>query len=129
MSDNLIRVLVVEPMKAPYPKEIDGSLSGMQELVGGDIEATYPFPDPIALVYNSEGKLLGLPPNRLLRDENGEPYDLVCGAFFLAGLGAEKFISLTDDQLRRCYELFNRERVVPLRKNQSTKKKQDVPQR
>ena len=33
-------------------------------------------------VCNDEGKLLGLTPNRLLKDAKGEPYDMVCGTFF-----------------------------------------------
>ena len=129
MSDNPMKVLVVEPMKAPYAKEIDGSLKSMQALVGGDIEATYPFTDPVGLVYNAEGKFLGLPPNRLLRDENGAPYDLVCGAFFLVGLGSERFVSLTDDQLRRYHDLYDREHVIVIPKERQTKKKKDTPQR
>lgn len=129
MSDNPMKVLVVEPMKAPYAKEIDGSLKSMQALVGGDIEATYPFTDPVGLVYNAEGKFLGLPPNRLLRDENGTTYDLVCGAFFLVGLGSERFVSLTDDQLRRYHDLYDRERVIAVPKERQTKKKKDTPQR
>ena len=47
-----MNVLVVEPMKKPYPKEIDGSLESMQELVGGTIQAVYPFVDQVALVCN-----------------------------------------------------------------------------
>ena len=124
-----MKVLVVEPMKVPYAKEIDGSLRSMQALVGGDIEATYPFIDPVGLVYNAEGKFLGLPPNRLLRDENGTASDLVCGAFFLARLGGAKFVSLTDEQLRRYHDLYNRERVISLPKERQAKKKKDTPQR
>ena len=86
-----MNVLVVEPMKKPYTKEIDGSLESMQELVGGTIQAVYPFVDQVALVCNDEGKLLGLTPNRLLKDAKGEPYDMVCGTFFLVGLGEEDF--------------------------------------
>ena len=35
MSDNPMRILVVEPTKDPYVKEIDGSLASMQAIVGG----------------------------------------------------------------------------------------------
>lgn len=116
MSDHPIKVLVVEPAKAPYAKEIDGSLESMQTLVGGNIEATYPFEDPVALVFNSDGKFNGLQPNRLLRLENGDPYDVVCGTFFLAGLGGETFVSLTQDQLQRYGALYNREMLFPFPK-------------
>ena len=45
-------VLVVEPMKEPYVKEIDPDLHSLQAEVGGDIGATYPYSDPVALVCN-----------------------------------------------------------------------------
>ena len=35
---NKIKVIVVEPEKEPYIKEIDNTLEAKQELVGGDIE-------------------------------------------------------------------------------------------
>ena len=116
MSDNLLTVLVVEPAKPPYVKQIPDTLQAMQEIVGGNIDATYPFEDPVALVFNSEGKFSDLQPNRLLRLENGDPYDVVCGTFFLAGLGGETFVSLTQDQLQRYGALYNREMLLPFPK-------------
>ena len=76
-------VLIVEPGKKPRKAEIDGSLEGMQRVVGGYIQAIYPFEDPVALICNEEGKLLELPFNRALRDEDGDIYDIVSGTFFL----------------------------------------------
>ena len=58
-------VLVVEPMKEPYLKEIDLGLHSLQAEVGGDIAASYPFSDPVGLVCNDEGKLIGLELNRV----------------------------------------------------------------
>ena len=72
-----ITVLVVEPDKKPYVKEIPSSLESLQHEVGGDIEAVYPFEEPVAIVCNGEGKMNGLPLNRALRDDNGEIYDKV----------------------------------------------------
>lgn len=54
-----ITVLVVEPGKTPYVKEIDSGLVSLQSEVGGWIEAVYPFEDPVAIVCNEEGKLEG----------------------------------------------------------------------
>ena len=90
-------VLVVEPMKEPYVKEIDPGLHALQAEVGGDIGATYPFSDPVALVCNDEGKLIGLDLNRGLRDENGEIYDIMAGTFLVVGLGEEDFTSLSPE--------------------------------
>ena len=52
-----LTVLVVEPMKEPYVKEIDPGLRALQAEVGGDIAASYPFDDPVGLVLNDEGNL------------------------------------------------------------------------
>lgn len=116
MSNHPIKVLVVEPAKAPYVKEIDGSLESMQDLVGGGIEAAYPYDEPVALVCSGEGKLAGLQPNRYLRLEDGTPYDIVCGTFFLAGLGGETFVSLTSEQIRHFDSLYRRDMLVPFPK-------------
>lgn len=124
--DAPMKVLVVEPMKAPYEREISGSLASMQEVVGGDIEATYPFTDPVGLVCNSEGKFLGLPPNRLLYDDNGVPYDMVCGTFFLVGLGDENFVSLTPEQSQKYQRHFGRHMIfaIPKESAKTNKKKE-----
>ena len=101
-----MKVLIVEPMKPCYVREISG-LNDMQEIVGGHIEAIYPFKEQVAIIANEEGKILGLPFNRPLSDERGVPYDIVCGTFFMAGLGSEDFTSLTDDQIRRYKKMFD----------------------
>ncbi len=109
-----MKVLVVEPMKPPYVKEIDGSLESLQALVGGTIQVVYPFEDKakVCVVCNDEGKLLGLPYNRFLKDKNGDPYDVICGTFFVAGLGSEDFISLTDKQIETYSRMYSREYLV-----------------
>ena len=123
--DNPMKVLVVEPMKAPYEREISGSLASMQEVVGGDISATYPFDDPIALIHNDLGKLEGLPPNRLLYDDNGVPYDMVCGTFILAGLGDENFVSLTPEQSQKYQRHFGRHMILVIPKEPAKTKKKE----
>ena len=108
-----MRILLVEPGKRPVLKEIDGSLKSMQEIVGGTIQAIYPFEEPVALICNDEGKLLGLPLNRALRDEEGRIYDIVAGTFFLCGAPADSdsFENLSEDQI----EIFSTRYVWPER--------------
>ena len=101
-------VLVVEPMKEPYVKEIAPGLHALQAEVGGDIAASYPFDDPVGLVLNDEGKLIGLDLNRSLRDEHGEIYDIVAGTFLVVGLGPESFASLPPDMIQKYTEQFKR---------------------
>ena len=101
-----LTVLVVEPMKEPYVKEIDSGLHALQAEVGGDIAASYPFDDPVGLVLNDEGKLIGLDLNRSLRDEHGEIYDIVAGTFLVVGLGEESFTSLPPELAQKYMEHF-----------------------
>ena len=106
VASEKMTVLVVEPMKEPYVKEIDPGLHSLQAEVGGDIGATYPYSDPVALVCNDEGKLIGLNLNRGLRDENGEIYDIVAGTFLVVGLGEEDFASLSPELIQKYTEQF-----------------------
>lgn len=78
-------ILLIQPGEKPALTEIDGTLASMQKMVGGYIQVLYPFDDPIALVCNEEGKHLGLPLNRGLRDSCGQLYDVIAGTFFLCG--------------------------------------------
>ena len=55
-----MNVLMVEPGKAPYETQIGDDLQSMQALVGGYIQAVYPFEQPVALVCRESGKLDGL---------------------------------------------------------------------
>ena len=107
-GDVAMRVLVVEPEHRPEAKEIDDSLKEMQGIVGGYIQALYPFEEPVALVCNDEGKLMDLPANRGLRDENGQMYDIIFGTFFLCGAPADSdhFTSLTPEQIERYQKRF-----------------------
>ena len=87
--------------------ECDGTLKTMQSLVGGFIQAIYPFREEVALICNEEGRLLGLPMNRGLRDEKGNPYDIVCGTFLICGVSGEDFASLTDAQLEQYTKVYS----------------------
>ena len=101
-----ITVLVVEPGKAPYTKEIDPGLKSLQREVGGYIEAVYPFPEPIAIVCNETAKLDGLPLNRSLRDDDGEIYDIIAGAFLVVGMTEEDFGSLSPELIQQFTQHF-----------------------
>ena len=115
MNDNPLKVLVVEPRKRPYVQEIDGSLASMQKLVGGTIQAVYPFDDAVALICHDEGKLLNLPYNRFLYDKNHQPYDVICGTFLVVGLGEESFASLPPELAQKYEEEFHQpEAFLPL---------------
>lgn len=106
-----IKVLLVEPNKAPKLIEIDDSLEAMQEVVGGDIEEYMPYEDDVALVCNDESKMNGSLPNRAIYlDDNGkkEMVDIIFGKFFIcyAPPESEKFLSLPDDMAKKYQEQF-----------------------
>ena len=97
-----MRVVMVEVGRKACEMELEDSLASMQRAVGGLIQAVYePGGRDAAIVYNDDGKLMGLPLNRALRDEDGEIYDAIAGTFFICGALAdsENFTSLTDEQV------------------------------
>lgn len=100
-------MLVVEPDYAPYEKEVNG-LHEMQAVVGGLIQAIYPFQERVAVVCNDEGILMGLPFNRSM--EGG--YGGVFGAFFVCGLGDENFCSLTPEQVKAYKQKFHHAEIL-----------------
>ena len=70
----------------------------------------------VFIIFSIEdGKLMGLPLNRALRDENGEMYDAVAGTFLVVGLGEEDFVSLSPELAQKYEEHFHQpEAFLPL---------------
>ena len=85
---------------------VEHTLENLQELVGGTIQAVYPFPEPVAVICDDNGKFKGYVPNRALVDEEGEPYDIVVGTFFICGLGKDNFASISDELAGQFTERF-----------------------
>lgn len=107
MDNEKISVLVVEPEKKPYAKEISSGLSSLQHEVGGYIQAVYPYEEPVAIICDEEAKLKGSELNRVLRDEDGKIYDVVAGTFLIVGLDEEDFASLTPEHMKQFKEKFD----------------------
>ena len=103
-----MKILLIRPGEEPALSEIDGTLVSMQKVVGGPIELIYPFEDPVALVCHEEGKLLGLPLNRSLRDQTGKIYDVIAGTFFLCGAPSDtdRLDSLPEELVGKYQERF-----------------------
>ena len=104
-----MRVIVVEPKKKPMVQDIGSDLASMQKIVGGSIQAVYPFDQPMALICNEEGKLLNLPLNRALRDDEGNVYDIISGTFFVCAAppDSDHFAGLSDQQAKTYLERFS----------------------
>lgn len=101
-----ITVLVVEPMKEPYIKEVGSDYKDMQKEVGGLIQATYPYEDLVGIVCNDEGKVNGLPLNRAVYDKSGELIDIIAGTFLVVGLEDDRFASLDADLIKKFSDKF-----------------------
>ena len=102
-----MKAIIVEPDARPRVADIQSDLESLQEIVAGDIQVVYPFDDPVGIICNDEGKILGLPLNRALRDENGEIYDILSGTFIVAGLTEDDFGDLTDEQVDKYMKLYH----------------------
>lgn len=98
-----INVLVVEPGKAPCSAKVEDTLEAFQQIVDGPIEAGGYLPQRVMLVCNSEGKNMGLMPNRENPTDSG---DFIAGTFLLCGFEGEHFTSLTPDQQREFEAYF-----------------------
>lgn len=102
VKEKEIRVLVVEPLQAPYEKNIENDYKAMQKVVGGYIEYV-PLADGKCHIYcNEEGVIEGLPANRVM--DNGS---VIFGTFFICGDtndGNDK--SLSDEQMEFYSERF-----------------------
>ena len=113
----MLRVILCKPGETAEVVEIEDELESMQDLVGGLIEPYDPFyseTDPryenVILVCNEEGKLMQMPLNRAIVDEDGRVMDVIRGPFFLcyAPVESERFLSIPPDleeEFLRKYEL------------------------
>lgn len=91
-----MKILIVEPGKHPRQADIPHTLRHLQEIVGGYIQAVYPWDDPVALVCDEEGLLKQAQFNRLVAPEVA-----IFGTFFICGLGEEDFTDLPEELMEK----------------------------
>ena len=105
-AGDTVTVVIVEPQKTPYKKEIPNELSAMQEIVGGWIESVFIERSKrgarISLICNEEGKLSNLPFNRKIAN-----FDTLVGTFFITKHnGAGDTVDLSDEEAKKFIKLF-----------------------
>lgn len=101
-----LKVLVVEPDKEPYVKFIEPGYRSLQAEVDGTIQGVYPFADPVGIICNDDGKWMGMPLNRALRDDQGTVYDIVAGTFVIAGVSEDDYCSMDDSMIEKYTHMF-----------------------
>ncbi len=101
-----IRMLEIAPLEAPRLIEVEHTLENLQELVGGTIQALYPWADLCCVLCDDNGKAKGYPANRVLEDEEGNPYDIIVGTFYICGLTRDDFASIADELAEKYTEKF-----------------------
>ena len=105
---NVLDVLLIEPMKAPKVIQLADTLEALQGAVGGMIETTQLFNDPVEIICNEEGKLMGLPLNRAIYNEQGDMIEIMAGSFLIVGDGEENFESLSPEMMDKYAKVFER---------------------
>lgn len=103
----MMDVLLIKAGMYPQAVKIGSELEDLQKAVGGDIEATYPFEDEVALVVNAEGKFNGSELNRSLKTEDGQLYDIIAGDFLVVGLTEDDFGSLSPELTEKFEKHFH----------------------
>lgn len=109
-----MKVLYVGVKQKPEVREIDGSLSSMQELVGGYIEA-FKFAPDVFCICNEEGILKQMPFNGVV---NTTP---VYGPYFFCGINEmNDFDTLQDEQIDALRNAYSSVKIVfvPIKRKQ-----------
>ena len=111
-KEERIKVLMVEPGKKAYEKEIGTNLEDIYATLDCDcFEVFYPYEDLVVIVHDDEGKINGSRPNRAIYGENGEMIDIICGKFFICDCSTSSFKSLPDNMM----EKYKRQFLLPER--------------
>lgn len=98
-----MKILLVRPLEKPVVTEIEDTLENLQKIVGGYIEIVPFFDDGSLFVCNEEGKLLHLPLNRAITDEDGNMMDIIAGTFFICNSDEYGNLTSLSDQLIEKY--------------------------
>lgn len=109
-----LKVVIVEPLKQPYAKEIDNTIDEIQSIVNGNVETAPLYLDIngkehfLLIALNDEGKFNGCVPNR--RYYGG---DVIHGTFLVTAFdGRDDFRSLTDEETEAVMKFYETDCAV-----------------
>lgn len=96
-----MKILIVEPGKHPREADIPHTLEDMRRIVGGYIEAVYPWEDQVGLVCDENGLSKDTDWNRCINKDIA-----IKGTFFVCGLGEEDFTDLSPELMEKYKKLL-----------------------
>ena len=105
MKEKEIKVLMVEPGKAPTVTTIKNDLRSLQEAVSigaeyvGYIEIIG-IDDDVCILCNEEGKLINLEPNRRFYN------DVICGVFYVVGEDSDGNLTSLPEKFMKYYSNY-----------------------
>lgn len=104
-----IPAIIIEPLEEPFYSFVEPSLKSLQALVEGNIEITTCLDCcECDIICNEEGKLMKLPLNRALYEDN-DMYDIIAGTMVIAATDRKgKTIGLSNKTAVNVYEYFKR---------------------
>lgn len=106
-TSDFIQIVVVEPNRKPYVKEIPNTLEAMEDIVGGWIKnVTIGETEKgarVGIVVNEEGKFHDLPFNRRIIH-----FDVLVGTFFITAYNlAGDAVSLSNEECEMFIRRFS----------------------
>jgi Domain of unknown function (DUF3846) len=115
-----IKIVVFEPNKPGYIKEIEHTGLALSEIVDGEVEHVYLGREDMILVCNEVGLLRNLPKHRGFH-----------GTFLIMGLHDGKTVSLTDMQIKEAIKEFDKKQNYESKSKylQQYFQKNDVPRK
>ena len=100
MKSKAYKVIIAMPFEKAGVYQIPASTDVLAKLVGGVMEFTNPITDDVTVITNDNSIALGMEPNRVIRDEDGDPVDVYCGPMIIIGENEDgELRSLTESEI------------------------------
>ena len=100
MKNKAYKVIIAMPFEKAGVYQIPASTDVLAKLVGGVMEFTNPITDDVTVITNDNSIALGMEPNRVIRDEDGDPVDVYCGPMIIIGENEDgELRSLTESEI------------------------------
>ena len=100
MKSKAYKVIIAMPHEKAGVYLIPADVDVLSKLVGGVMEFTNPITEDVTVITNDNSIALGMEPNRIIRDEDGDPVDVYCGPMVIIGETEDgDFRSLTESEI------------------------------